>query len=201
MKKSMVVLGALAFLVGTMVPGFAQTGMEPTNTLGHCYKAPEPVVPAPVVEQPAAKAPAPVVVAPAPAAPSRVVVVEAPVPTWDIVFAFGAVEPMAKCKEKLDQIGKYMKDNPNAKLTIEGHADIRSLVGQSLNDRLSADRALAVVRELNKRGVDTATRFTSVAAFGSTRPILACPNKQPGKTTKDEEDRCQKNRRVEVRLK
>ena len=91
-----------------------------------------------------------------------------------------------------------MKDHPSARLALNGHADIRTLVGQPLNVKLAGKRVVAVTAELVTRGADKSR--LQEASFAADRPVLACPQRQPGRTTKAEEDNCQKNRRVEVRV-
>lgn len=184
---------------------FAQTDMGPTNTLGACHPNPPAETPAP----PAARTIIKEVVREVPG-PERIVIKEVPVsvplPTWDVMFDFGQSTPRAKCKEKLDQIAQYMKDNPNRTVILAGHADIRTLKGQPLNTKLADQRAKSVVKALADRGVDV--KRIRVTSFGSQLPVweapglpLFCPAKQPGKTSIEEEAKCEKDRRVEVLVK
>lgn len=59
-------------------------------------------------------------------------------------------------KAALNEIAEMLKANPKLHLVIEGHADVRSINTGRYNDNwdLSVDRAVRVVRELVKMGVD-----------------------------------------------
>lgn len=132
--------------------------------------------------------------------------VPVPLPTWEVFFDFGKDVPQAKCAEKLDAIAAYLKANPSRVLVLSGHADIRTLVGQPLNTRLGDNRAKAVTSALVARGVEPARiRPTSFGAalpvWNAPAPPVACPPKQPGTTSSPEEEKCQKDRRVEVFVK
>ena len=79
-----------------------------------------------------------------------------------------------------------LKEYPSSKFSIEGHTD--SDGKDTLNQKLSEDRAAAVKNYLIENGVD-AGRLTSVG-YGETKPIASNKTKT-GKA---------QNRRVEVKL-
>ncbi len=86
----------------------------------------------------------------------------------------------------LQSITSILKEYPSAKFSIEGHTD--SDGKDAANQKLSEDRAGAVVNYLVTNGIDS-SRLTSVG-FGESKPIDTNKTKA-GKA---------KNRRVEVKL-
>ncbi len=82
------------------------------------------------------------------------------------------------------QVVKLLKDNPGLKLEIGGHTD--NIGGRDYNQKLSAQRAAAIVAALVAQGI-AADRLRS-AGYGSEKPI-ADNNKEEGRA---------KNRRVEL---
>ena len=62
-----------------------------------------------------------------------------------------------------------MKDVPNLKIEISGHTD--NTGSASLNDKLSQERAEAVVNYLKSKGV-AANRMTA-KGYGSSKPIAS----------------------------
>ena len=70
----------------------------------------------------------------------------------DLYFLIGKAELRPDEAFKLGRICQILKDNPDAKVQISGYAD--SATGtQDINDRLSAQRAAAVVEMLTKAGI------------------------------------------------
>lgn len=88
---------------------------------------------------------------------------------------------------ELDRLVKLMKDVPGLKVEISGHTD--NTGSESLNKKLSQDRAKSVVNYLIGKGV-SASRLTAVG-YGSSRPVA---------TNKSSEGR-QLNRRTEFEIK
>lgn len=84
----------------------------------------------------------------------------------------------------VEQIAEMMNQAPSLKLSIEGHTD--SDGSNETNQKLSEDRAKAVMEAIVKRGIDT-LRLSSVG-FGESKPIADNEN-EAGKA---------KNRRVEL---
>lgn len=84
----------------------------------------------------------------------------------------------------LDEVVTVLVQNPNIKVTIEGHTD--SSGSDQLNNKLSQDRAKAVMSYFVSKGVD-AKRLSAVG-FGKNRPIA----------TNDTDDGKAQNRRIEL---
>lgn len=118
-----------------------------------------------------APAPAPVVVPPAPApAPApkpepKPVVTPAPAPApapelmENIYFIIGKWNIQSSEVAKLDEIASFMKQYPETKVKLTGHAD-KGTGSASRNQFLSEKRAETVTNELIKRGID-ASRISS----------------------------------------
>jgi outer membrane protein OmpA-like peptidoglycan-associated protein len=87
----------------------------------------------------------------------------------------------------LDEVGAVLKEHPEiTKIEVQGHTDNRG--GAKMNEKLSQDRANAVMKALVKRGVE-AERMTA-KGYG--------PN-QPTDTNDTDEGRA-KNRRVQFKI-
>ncbi len=67
----------------------------------------------------------------------------------------------------LDQVAKVLEDYPNITLSIEGHTDSKG--SKRYNQKLSSDRAKAVMMYLANKGIAT-SRLTS-RGFGEDKPI------------------------------
>jgi OOP family OmpA-OmpF porin len=102
----------------------------------------------------------------------------------DIHFDTGKSTIKPESQPIVDQIVQLMKDNADLKLSVEGHTD--NVGDAKSNQKLSEERAKAVVAALTKAGVQTA-RLSS-AGFGQDRPVA---------DNRTEEGRA-KNRRVEL---
>ncbi|MRX39506.1 OmpA family protein [Flavobacterium sp. LC2016-23] len=86
---------------------------------------------------------------------------------------------------RLDAIKEILKNYPNAKFSIEGHTD--SDGSDKLNQKLSEDRAAAVMNALIERGVNVDNLVSK--GFGESQPVAS--NKTPaGKA---------QNRRTEIK--
>jgi outer membrane protein OmpA-like peptidoglycan-associated protein len=104
-----------------------------------------------------------------------------------VFFATGSYKLLPKSYGPLKQVATILRDNPDFRLTVEGHTD--STGKYDMNMQLSRDRAASVVTYLTtKEGVD-AGRLTS-EGYGPDRPIA------PNKTTAGRA----RNRRVEMKV-
>ena len=101
-----------------------------------------------------------------------------------INFDTGKFDIKPESQPIIDQIAQLMKDNPELKLSIEGHTDN---VGTPQNNKvLSENRAKAVMNAVVNLGIDS-SRLTAVG-WGQERPIA---------DNRTEDGRA-KNRRVEI---
>lgn len=104
----------------------------------------------------------------------------------NIFFAFGLATLDPKSNTELDRLVKLMKDVPALKVEISGHTD--NIGSESSNQKLSEDRATAVVNYLVSKGIDK-NRLTA-KGYGSNRPVA---------TNNSDEGR-QQNRRTEFEI-
>lgn len=104
----------------------------------------------------------------------------------NVFFATGSSILTAESNAELDRLVKLMKDVPGLKVEIGGHTD--NVGSESMNQKLSQDRAAAVVTYITGKGI-TKDRLTS-AGYGSTKPI-ASNGSAEGK---------QQNRRTEFKI-
>jgi len=104
----------------------------------------------------------------------------------NILFVTGSYKLVASSNKGLNDVVKIMKDNPDTKLSIDGHTDNTGTVQK--NQALSQQRADAVKTYLVSKGID-ASRLTSTG-HGQDLPIA------DNKTAAGR----QKNRRVEMKL-
>lgn len=84
-----------------------------------------------------------------------------------ILFVVGSSQLDPVSMPAILKIAEVLRENPEAKLTVEGHADDRG--SAELNQRLSQQRADAVTTALLEAGVPMA-QLKSVG-YGSTRPL------------------------------
>lgn len=104
----------------------------------------------------------------------------------NVFFATDKYELKPESKSELDKVVKFLNDNPNVHIRVEGHTDNQ---GQpAYNKTLSNNRAKSVKEYLVKSGID-AKRLES-EGFGETKPIA---------TNETEEGRAL-NRRTEIRI-
>lgn len=105
----------------------------------------------------------------------------------NIEFATGKATILPKSFPIVDEVVRLMKVNADIKhLAIEGHTDNRG--SDALNEKLSNDRAGAVMKYLAEHGIDAGR--LSAKGFGPKRPI-ADNNTNDGR---------QRNRRVEFHI-
>jgi outer membrane protein OmpA-like peptidoglycan-associated protein len=82
---------------------------------------------------------------------------------------FGAGQGTFQPGEKIDAIATLLKNHPDARVLVEGFTDSRG--STAVNQRLSAERAAAVKRALEERGIDGARIDT--AGRGSAQAVAS----------------------------
>ena len=102
----------------------------------------------------------------------------------EVYFDTGSATIKAESTRQLEQLASVMKAYPTVVISVDGHTD--NTGDAATNQTLSADRAAAVEKSLERMGIEDA-RITS-AGHGSTQPIAS----------NDTEDGRARNRRVEV---
>jgi outer membrane protein OmpA-like peptidoglycan-associated protein/tetratricopeptide (TPR) repeat protein len=105
----------------------------------------------------------------------------------NIFFDVGRANLRSESNAELDRLVKLMNDVPKLKIEISGHTD--NTGSASVNEKLSQDRADAVMNYLKSKGIK-ADRMTAVG-YGSSRPV-ATNNTAEGR---------QENRRTEMEIK
>jgi peptidoglycan-associated lipoprotein len=101
-----------------------------------------------------------------------------------IYFDFDSAEIRADSQAVVSAHGKYLADNPNTRIRLEGHADERG--SREYNIGLGERRAQSVRRALLLQGLSEAQ--LSTVSFGEERPAVAG----------SDEDAYSQNRRVEL---
>jgi len=166
-----------------VIAGSALGGMALGAILGHtiCDPRLQPISPPPL---------------PAPPLPpqAKVVVTEEQIVTLEpIYFDFGTATIKPVSYPVLDEVRRVMSDRPAIEVRVEGHTDSKG--SEAYNQRLSQQRAEAVVKYLVAKGVAPA-RLEGVG-FGKSRPIA--PNANPDGS--DDPQGRAKNRRTEFHIK
>jgi outer membrane protein OmpA-like peptidoglycan-associated protein len=105
----------------------------------------------------------------------------------NIFFDIGKASLRPESNSELDRLLKLMQDVPSLKIEIGGHTD--NTGSASLNQKLSQDRAEAVVNYLKSKGVP-ASRMNS-KGYGDSVPV-ASNTTEAGR---------QQNRRTEFEIK
>lgn len=72
--------------------------------------------------------------------------------TNNILFETGKATLKPESMEEIEKVADYMKKNPNARFEVQGHTDNQG--SDKINDPLSQQRAEAVVKALEGKGVD-----------------------------------------------
>ena len=72
--------------------------------------------------------------------------------TNNILFETGKATLKPESMEEIQKVADYMKKNPNARFEVQGHTDNQG--SDKVNDPLSQQRAEAVVKALEEKGVD-----------------------------------------------
>jgi len=117
----------------------------------------------------------------------RAVFFGVPAARWVLVgveFEFGSSSLTADSYSSLDESVTILKDNPSVNVRFDGHTD--NVGSQSYNQKLSEDRAKAVMSYFIEKGI-SADRLSS-AGYGYSKPI-ASNETSAGRS---------KNRRVEL---
>lgn len=104
----------------------------------------------------------------------------------NIFFDTGSASLRPESYAELGVLYKLLEDNPRIKIEISGHTD--NVGSAALNQRLSQDRAKAVVNFLTERGIDS-ERLT-FKGYGFSRPVA----------TNDTPEGRQLNRRTEFEI-
>lgn len=104
----------------------------------------------------------------------------------NIFFESGSYELMEKSVTELDKLHKFLKENPAISVEISGHTD--NVGSDQANQKLSQQRAVAVVEYLTNKGI-SADRLTA-KGYGEAQPIAS---------NATEEGR-QQNRRIEFKI-
>ncbi|HEX7846187.1 MAG TPA: OmpA family protein, partial [Chitinophagaceae bacterium] len=104
----------------------------------------------------------------------------------NIYFITGSAKLDKRSFKGLDDVAKIMAENPETKLSIDGHTD--NVGSDELNQKLSENRAASVKAYLVSKGVNE-SRLTSTG-YGESQPVA------DNKTAAGR----QKNRRVEMKL-
>ena len=110
----------------------------------------------------------------------------------NIFFDFDKATLRSESNVELRNLVMIMKSNTNMKIEISGHTDSKGT--DTYNQKLSEERAQAVVNRLVENGID-ASRMTA-KGYGKTRPVAL--NKKAN--DKDAPEGRQLNRRVELKI-
>jgi len=104
----------------------------------------------------------------------------------NIFFDFNQFEINPRSYTELNEVIKFLNDNPKLKVEISGHTD--NVGVESYNQQLSQKRAQAIVSYFLSKGISTSR--LSQKGLGSQKPIK--PN--------DTEENRQVNRRIEFKV-
>lgn len=120
-----------------------------------------------VIPPPPSAPPPPPTPPPAPPGPTAPVTPPEPEFVWpEVYFPFDQYILTAEAREKIDSVAKYMTDNPNSNVTIEGHC---CYIGtDEYNLALGQQRADAIRDYLTGKGI-SASRLKTVS-YGEARP-------------------------------
>jgi outer membrane protein OmpA-like peptidoglycan-associated protein len=110
----------------------------------------------------------------------------------NIFFDFDKATLRSQSNVELKNLVMIMKSNPNMKVEISGHTDSKG--SDAYNQKLSEERAQAVVKRLIASGIDTKRMVAK--GYGKTMPAAA--NKKAN--GQDDPEGRQLNRRVELKI-
>lgn len=110
----------------------------------------------------------------------------------NIFFDFDKATLRPQSNVEIKNLMLLLKSNPNMKVEISGHTDDKG--DNAYNQKLSEDRARAVVNSLIESGISS----ESMEAKGYGKTMPAAPNKKAN--GKDNPEGRQLNRRVELKI-
>lgn len=110
----------------------------------------------------------------------------------NVFFEFNSYELTADSKTELNKLFSLLSNNPSIKVEIQGHTDSKG--NNSLNMKLSQNRAESVRKYLVKKGIK-ASRVVAVG-YGETKPIAKNTNADGS----DNEEGRALNRRIELKI-
>ncbi len=102
-----------------------------------------------------------------------------------VTFAFNSARLDATARRALDGQARWLRENTEVRMTIEGHTD--AVGGESYNQRLGLRRARAALNHLVRRGVSR-SRLEAVESFGESQLVV------------DTQERERRNRRAVTRV-
>jgi outer membrane protein OmpA-like peptidoglycan-associated protein len=86
---------------------------------------------------------------------------------YGLYFDFGSDKLKIESAPAIEQLVKYLKENPNVKIQVEGHTD--NIGTSTANLTLSEKRASTVKNDIVKNGIGT--ERLNIKGFGSLQPI------------------------------
>lgn len=119
------------------------------------------------------------------------IVIDKPIVLENIYYDFDRSYIREDAAKELDKLAKLLKDNPSISIEMGSHTDARG--SDNYNMVLSSKRALAAVRYLIKKGIDS-ERLTW-KGYGESVPVNECTN-----GVKCSEEKHQDNRRTEFKV-
>jgi len=119
------------------------------------------------------------------------IVIDKPIVLENIYYDFDRSYIREDAGKELDKLAKLLKDNPSISIEMGSHTDARG--SDNYNMVLSSKRALAAVRYLIKKGIDS-ERLTW-KGYGESVPVNECTN-----GVKCSEEKHQDNRRTEFKV-
>lgn len=114
----------------------------------------------------------------------------------NIFFDLDKYSLRPESKNELERLTKLMNDNPTMRIEISGHTDIRG--NDSYNQKLSENRAKAVVDYLVDKGIDKGRM--EYAGYGEEQNVISEAEINKLKTSKEKEEAHQQNRRTEFKI-
>jgi outer membrane protein OmpA-like peptidoglycan-associated protein len=110
----------------------------------------------------------------------------------DLFFIYDKDRLISESKPDLSKVIKYMQNNPDVKVVLEGHTDFKGEL--DYNQSLSEKRSLRVKNKLIAAGIKSSR--ISTKGYGENKPIA--PNSNPDGS--DNPEGRQMNRRVEIKI-